>query len=177
MATEKKIPAPFVINPGLQGLKLLSTFDKTDRKLVSGIIAGRSDNALKSAFRLMNNGIDKPYYIDSAVEESYLEAFKNHLDKPEIYKDFVIPVDKANETIKAIKDIQEQGKALMKGMNRPHPEGSTKALADRHGVSLSDIRRERAAGTLNKFLQSRKVPAGVVHNEPAKEEPVTPVKE
>ena len=127
-----------------EGMALIGT---SDFRHLPFILDGTHEVAIKSAFYFVATGrrpMIKTDLNEDAVCRAY-DAFLNTL-RSGIERIFTA----------AAAEQRREILAELKTHNLPHPEGTVAELAVKYGVSKSEIRRQKAAGTLAEFLECKR---------------------
>ena len=137
-----------------RGLKAIMYFDVQDPAIVKAIKSKKLDHHLACAFALINFGTDKAEY-DLSMEgvASPVQGIHDFVADPTM--EFTLPRDIASKILKDISDAREAVQKQLMEMHSPHPAGSVKKLASQLGVSISEIRRHKAAGTLDDLIKQK----------------------
>lgn len=149
-----KVSRNEVMQHAERGLKAIMYFDVQDPAIVKAIKSKKLDQHLACAFALINLGSDKADY-DLSCEAVVLpvQGIHDFVANPE--QEFTLPRDVAKVLLDNILNAREAVQKTAAAMHYSHPAGTVKKLASQLGVSISEIRRHKAAGTLDDLIKQK----------------------
>lgn len=136
---------------GMNGAALIGGILGETEKNISAlpfVLAGDMDDELYRGFYLMHHGAGVEYRPGDAhchlmlarlkdYIRSYVQGFFREVERQEIMQQRV---------------RLEQMRESLKASNRPHAAGTVSEIAAQLGISKSEVRRRKAAGTLDEFF-------------------------
>lgn len=117
------------------------------------VLAGDFDEKLYNGLHL-SLARDEEFRSDNARVLLALENLKKHI-RSFVQKIFELAAeedrrDSRNEQLKRIEDLRQS----LRESNRPHEMGTVAEIAQRYGISKSEVRRRKAEGTLHELQKS-----------------------
>lgn len=152
-----KVSRNEVMQHAERGLKAIMYFDVQDKQVIKAVKSKNLDKSLACAFALINMGDDKADYdLSSEAVTAPVQGIHEFISDPTM--EFTLPRDVASVLLKKITSAREEMQKAAAEMHFSHPAGTVKKLASQLGVSISEIRRQKAAGTLDAFIKEKQQP-------------------
>ncbi len=128
----------------LEGMLLIST---SDFNHLPFILDGTHEVPIKSAFYFIATG-RMPMIKSDLEEEKVCQTYDAFLNTLRSVIERIFTAAAAEQRREILAELRTH--------NLPHPEGTVAELAVKYDVSKSEIRRQKAAGTLAEFLECKR---------------------